>query len=309
MSEPEAEPPVARPFHRSPQLFSSKRGCLDPGTPDQDESRRPIGVFDSGLGGLTVVKELVRRLPNEEILYFGDAARVPYGTKSPDTILRFAREAVHFLLSRGVKAIVVACNTASAHALDVLEREAPVPVVGVIGAGARAAHDASETGLIGVIGTPGTIASGAYERAVRELRPVVEVYAQACPMFVPLVEEGLADHEAARLLARDYLAPLQEVAIDTLVLGCTHYPAMRELIAEVMGDAVHLIDSGEETALELEGVLQERSLLTPSTLAPLRQFTVSDLPLRFRRVGRLLLGEAIESVERVEIEGCLGRER
>ena len=218
---------------------------MDPRSRDRDARHRPIGVFDSGLGGLTVVKELVRRLPHEGILYFGDAARVPYGTKSPDTIRRFSREAVHFLLSRDVKAIVVACNTASAHALDVLEREAPVPVVGVIEAGARAAHDASETGRIGVIDTPGTIASEAYDRAVRELRPVVEVYAQACPMFVPLVEEGLADHEAARLLALEYLSPLQEVAIDTLVLGCTHYPAMRHLIAEVMGPAVRLIDSGE----------------------------------------------------------------
>ena len=275
----------------------------------RDTRCRPIGVFDSGLGGLTVVKELVRRLPQDDILYFGDTARVPYGTKSPDTIRRFSREAVHFLFSCDVKMIVVACNTASAHALDVLEQEAPVPVVGVIGAGAQAAHDTSETGRIGVIGTPGTIASGAYDRAVRALRPVVEVHSQACPMFVPLVEEGLADHEAARLLARDYLASLQEVEIDTLVLGCTHYPAMRHLISEVMGPAVRLIDSGEETALEVARVLQERDLLTPAELPPTLRFAVTDSPLRFRRVGRLLLGEMIESVEHVEIEGCLGRSR
>lgn len=282
---------------------------MDPRPPNQDTRCRPIGVFDSGLGGLTVVRELIRRLPEEAILYFGDTARVPYGTKSPDTIRRFSREAVQFLLSRDVKMIVVACNTASAHALDVLEKEVPVPVVGVIGAGARAAHDASETGCIGVIGTPGTIASGAYDRAVRALGPVVEVYAQACPMFVPLVEEGLADHEAALLLARDYLSPLREVEIDTLVLGCTHYPALRHLIAEVMGPAVRLIDSGEETASEVASGLQERDLLTSSELPPTLHFTVSDLPLRFRRVGRLLLGEMVESVERVEIEGCLERAR
>lgn len=278
---------------------------MDQRGPDADLRRLPIGVFDSGLGGLTVVKELVQRLPHEGILYFGDTARVPYGTKSPATIRRFSREAVHFLLSRGVKMVVVACNTASAHALDVLEQEAPVPVLGVIQAGARAAHHASETGRIGVIGTPGTIASGAYDRAVRALRPAVEVFAQACPMFVPLVEEGLADHEAARLLARDYLAPLQEVAIDSLVLGCTHYPALRHLIAEVMGSGVRLIDSGEETALEVARVLQERDLLAPAEQPPDRKFSVSDLPLRFRQVGRLLVGEMIASVERVEIEGCL----
>ncbi len=273
--------------------------------PAVEARRRSIGVFDSGLGGLTVVKELVRRLPHESILYFGDTARVPYGTKSPDTIRRFSREAAHFLLSRDVKMIVVACNTATAHALAALAEETPVPVVGVIEAGARAAHHASESGRIGVIGTPGTIGSGAYDRAVRALRPAVEVFAQACPMFVPLVEEGLADHEAARLLARDYLVPLQEMEIDTLVLGCTHYPALRTLIAEVMGPTVRLIDSGEETALDVARLLEEHDLLAPADHTPVRQFTVSDLPLRFRRVGRLLVGDMIETVERVDVEGCV----
>ena len=270
-----------------------------------DPRGRPIGVFDSGLGGLTVVKELVDRLPHESILYFGDTARVPYGTKSPETICRFSREAAHFLLGRDVKMIVVACNTASAHALKVLAREVPVPVVGVIDAGARAAHHASESGRIGVIGTAGTIASSAYERAVRALRPAVEVHAQACPLFVPLVEEGLADHEAARLIARDYLEPLRELGIDTLVLGCTHYPAMRRLIGEVMGPAVRLIDSAEETALDVARILQEQNLMAPSDRLSVREFTVSDLPLRFRRVGRLLVGDMIDVVERVEVEGNL----
>ena len=276
-----------------------------PPAPDSEQRCRPIGVFDSGLGGLTVVKELVRRLPHESTLYFGDTARVPYGTKSPDTICRFSREAAHFLLSRDVKMIVVACNTASAHALEVLANEAPVPVVGVIEAGARAAHHASESGRIGVIGTTGTIASGAYERAVRALRPAVEVYAQACPMLVPLVEEGLADHQAARLIAQDYLAPLRELDIDTLVLGCTHYPVLRRLIGEVMGPAVRLIDSAEETALDVARVLSERGLLAPQDQVPERQFKVSDLPLRFRRVGRLLVGDMIDVVEKVEVEGQL----
>ena len=265
--------------------------------------RRPIGVFDSGLGGLTVVKELVDRLPHESIHYFGDTARVPYGTKSPETILRFSREAVHFLLSQDVKMIVVACNTASAHTLDVLSGETPVPVAGVIEAGARAAHHASESGRIGVIGTAGTIASGAYDRAVRALRPAVEVHAQACPMFVPLVEEGMADHEAARLIAHGYLAPLRNFDIDTLVLGCTHYPAMRRMIGEVMGPAVRLIDSAEETALDVARILRERDLMAPFDQQPVRRFTVSDLPLRFRRVGRLFVGEMIDAVEQVEVEG------
>ncbi|MSR36791.1 MAG: glutamate racemase [Gemmatimonadetes bacterium] len=267
-----------------------------------------MGVFDSGLGGLTVVKELVRRLPQESVLYLGDTARVPYGTKSPETIRRFSREAAHFLLGRDVKMIVVACNTATAHALDVLVAESPVPVVGVIEAGARAAHHASESGRIGVIGTTGTIASGAYDRAVRRLRgPAVEVYAQACPLFVPLVEDGLAEHQAARLIAQDYLAPLHEVGIDTLVLGCTHYPAMRETIAGVMGQAVRLIDSGEETALDVARILSERDLLAPADHTPTRMFSVTDLPLRFRTVGRLLVGDMIESVEHVQVEGALER--
>jgi glutamate racemase len=273
----------------------------------KERRRQPIGVFDSGLGGLTVVKEMVDRLPHESIVYFGDTARVPYGTKSPDTIRRFSREAAHFLLGREVKMLVVACNTASAHALDVLAQETPVPVVGVIEAGARAAHHASESGRIGVIGTAGTIASGAYDRAVRALRPAVEVYAQACPMFVPLVEEGMADHEAARLIAQDYLAPLRELDIDTLVLGCTHYPAMRRLIGDVMGPAVRLIDSAEETALDVARILREHDLLAPTDQQATREFMVSDLPLRFRRVGRLFVGDMIDVVERVEVEGILSR--
>lgn len=273
------------------------------GSPDY--RRRPIGVFDSGLGGLTVVKELVDRLPHESIVYFGDTARVPYGTKSPETICRFSREAGHFLLGRGVKMIVVACNTASAYALNDLASRAEVPVVGVIAAGARAAHHASQSGRIGVIGTAGTIASSAYERAVRTLRPVVEVHVQACPLFVPLVEEGLADHVAARLIAQDYLAPLRALGIDTLVLGCTHYPALRQLIGDVMGPGVRLIDSAEETALDVADVLQEHELLAPRDQRPVRVFSVSDLPLRFRQVGRLLIGDMIDAVERVEVEGNL----
>jgi len=268
----------------------------------------PVGVFDSGLGGLTVVRELVERLPGESLLYFGDTARLPYGTKSPHAIRRFAREAAHYLLAERVKAMVVACNTATAHALETLEREVPVPVVGVIEAGARAAHDATRTGRIGVIGTPGTIASGAYDRAVRSLRPHVEVYAQSCPMFVPLVEEGLVEHPAAELIAREYLEPLLEVGIDTLVLGCTHYPLLRPLVRRVMGDDVRLIDSAREAALDVASRLEDAALLNGAgdVTDPVRRFTVSDLPLRFRTVGRRFVGDLIGSVEEVVVEGRLG---
>ena len=268
-------------------------------------TRRPIGVFDSGVGGLTVVRAVRAALPEEDILYLGDTARLPYGSKSPETVARYSITCAKFLAEHDVKVLLIACNTASAHALPVLREETPVPVIGVIDAGARAAHHASESGRIGVIGTAGTVASGAYDRAVRALRPAVEVFAQACPLFVPLVEEGLAEHEAARLIARDYLAPLHDVRIDTLVLGCTHYPAMRRMIGEVMGPGVRLIDSGEETALEVARALGDLGLLAPEDHAPTRRFTVSDLPLRFRRVGRLLVGDMIDTVERVQIEGGL----
>jgi len=269
------------------------------------DPRLPIGVFDSGLGGLTVVREIVQRLPGESLLYFGDTARLPYGPKSPRAIRHFSREAAFFLLNERVKMLVVACNTASAHALAELARELPVPVLGVIEAGARAAHHATQTGRIGVIGTPGTIASGAYDRAVRSLRPQVEVYAQACPMFVPLVEEGMGEHAAAELIARDYLAPLAEMGIDALVLGCTHYPLLKHLIARVLGPEVRLIDSGEETAEEVALRLGEGGLLNRSGEIPVRRFTVSDLPLRFRTVGRRFVGDLIQSVEEVAVEGCL----
>jgi glutamate racemase len=269
----------------------------------------PIGVFDSGLGGLSVVREIATQLPGESLIYFGDTARVPYGSKSPRVIRHFTAEAAYFLLSQRVKMLVVACNTASAHALDLLRKLAPVPVVGVIEAGARAAHHASSSGRIGVIGTNGTIASGAYDRAVRCLRPHVEVFAQPCPMFVPLVEEGLAEHAAAELIARDYLLPLAEVGIDTLVLGCTHYPLLKPLIERVLGDGIKLIDSGQEAALDVCHTLQRLELLNRGDGAPYRRFIVSDMPLRFRTVGQRFLGDLIGPVEQAHVEGCLEHTR
>jgi glutamate racemase len=261
-----------------------------------------VGVFDSGIGGLTVVRELLRQLPNERIIYFGDTARVPYGPKSPDTVRRYSHEIGGFLLGQQVKAIVVACNTATAHALPMLRQELPVPVIGVVDPGARAAAGATRSGEIGVIGTAGTIGSGAYERAIAAVAPGARIVARACPLFVPLVEEGWLDTEATRLIAREYLAPLADAHIDTLVLGCTHYPLLKPLIAEVLGDSVRLIDSAEETAAETKRVLAERGLLRPAGDAPpAHRFIASDAPEQFLRVGQRFLRSAIDHVETITL--------
>jgi glutamate racemase len=265
-------------------------------------SNLPIGVFDSGIGGLTVVRELLRELPGESILYFGDTARVPYGSKSAETVLRYSREAGAFLLSRGVKMVVVACNTATAHAGAALARELPVPVIGVIDPGARAAVAATRTGRIGVIGTTGTIASGAYDLAVRRRLDGARVYAQPCPLFVPIVEEGWLEHDAARLIAGEYLGPLREMDVDVLILGCTHYPLMRPLLAELMGE-VTLVDSAAETARDVAARLDEMGLRRTEAEAPSYTFVASDAPLRFRDVGRRFVGDILRSVERVDVEG------
>jgi glutamate racemase len=260
----------------------------------------PIGVFDSGIGGLTVVHELMRLLPDEDIIYFGDTARVPYGPKSPDTVRRYSREIADFLRSQDVKAIVVACNTATAHALDSLRAEMPVPVIGVVEPGARAAVRATHDGVVGVIGTAGTIASGAYERAIHALAPAVRIAARACPLFVPLVEEGWLDRDATRLIAREYLEPLAAEHVDALVLGCTHYPLLKPLIADVVGDGVRLIDSAEETAAETARMLDETGLRAPRGQGRYR-FIASDAPEQFLRLGQRFLGAAIDRVETVTL--------
>ncbi len=263
----------------------------------REGDRRPIGVFDSGIGGLTVVRELMRQLPHESLLYFGDTARVPYGNKSPETVRRFSREIVDFLLGRDVKLVVVACNTASAHALGELQRAASVAVEGVIEPGARAGVAASRSGRIGVIGTLGTIASGAYERAIRAVDGKTEVTARACPLFVPLVEEGWLDHPASRLIAEEYLAPLARHRIDTLVLGCTHYPLLKPLIADVLGPSITLIDSAEQTAAAVARELDSSALRAPSSQSGHVHFVVSDAPQQFVKVGKRFLGEAVKDVE------------
>lgn len=264
-------------------------------------SRRsaPIGVFDSGLGGLTVVRALRTLLPNESLIYVGDTARVPYGPKSPETVRRFARQIADWLVAQDVKAIVIACNTATAHALDDLRAHLDLPVIGVIEPGARAAIAPSTAGSIGVIGTSGTVASGAYERAIHALAPSRVVHVHACPLFVPLVEEGWVDHPATRLIVREYLAPLRAAGVDTLVLGCTHYPLLTGAIASEMGPDVRLIDSAEETARETRRLLEGIDLLAdpggPSTL----RVVASDAPERFLALGRRFLDESMSHVEHV----------
>ena len=257
----------------------------------------PVGVFDSGIGGLTVAHEIIRQLPHERLIYFGDTARVPYGPKSPDTVRRYSREIATFLQGEGVKAIVVACNTATAHALPMLRAELPLPVIGVVEPGARAAMRATRSGHVGVIGTAGTVKSGAYERAIRDIDADVRITARACPLFVPLIEEGWIDSEVTRLVAREYLEPLAEAGVDTLVLGCTHYPLLKPLIAEVMGPGVRLIDSAAETAAEAARVLAERGLESPDPGQGTHRFVASDDPLQFLQLGQRFLGDAIGGVE------------
>ena len=265
-------------------------------------STRPIGVFDSGIGGLTVVRELHRQLPDESIVYFGDTARVPYGAKSPATVARYAQEAAAYLLSRDVKLLVIACNTATAHAFDLLQSTVPVPVIGVIEPGARAAVEATRSGRIGVIGTAGTIRSGAYDLAVRRRLDSARVYAQPCPLFVPLVEEGMCEGEAPRLIASEYLKPLREMDVDALILGCTHYPLLRPLLQSIMGPDVALVDSGEETARDVAASVDQHGLRNRTGSTGTYSFVASDSPLRFRDVGRRFIGEMIGSVEHVDVE-------
>jgi glutamate racemase len=262
---------------------------------------RAIGVFDSGIGGLTVLKEILRFLPGEELLYLGDTARVPYGTKSPGTVLRYALEAAGFLVRRRIKMLVVACNTASSVAIAELEDRFSLPVIGVIEPGARKAASVTRSGRVGVIGTEGTIRSGAYTRAIHALDPAIEVFTAPCPLFVPLVEEGWADHQVADLAAREYLAPLIASGIDTLVLGCTHYPLLKKTLRQVLGPGVELVDSAEETALLVGRLLGKNGALRSGAPGWPRYF-VTDDPARFEKVGGPFVGSLLKDVELVDIE-------
>ncbi len=262
---------------------------------------RPIGVFDSGVGGLTVCRKIIETLPAESLLYLGDTARVPYGSKSAATVVRYARACARLLVDGGVKLLVVACNTASAFALDILAEELEIPVLGVVEPGARAACNSSGSGRIGVIGTRGVIASNAYVDTIRRLRPAAQVFGAACPLFVPFAEEGWTEGEAIMSVARSYLAGLLHHDIDTLVLGCTHYPLLRDVIGEVMGPTIRLVDSAEETAKAVADTLGSRELLVPENALARHAFWVSDAPESFLKTGERFLGRALERVEWVDV--------
>lgn len=263
---------------------------------------RAIGIFDSGVGGLTVLKEIIKVLPQEDTIYLGDTARVPYGTKSPETVTRYSRQITSFLVSRDIKMLVVACNTASAVSLTALQKEFSIPIIGVIEPGARRAAAVTRTGKVGVIGTAGTIRSSAYAKAIKRINSDIEVITRACPLFVPLAEEGWIDNEVARLTAQTYLQGLKDEMVDTLVLGCTHYPILKDIIAETMGDSVTLVDSAEETAFAVAEILGNRSLLRPSSERGNHHFYVTDVPAGFIRVGTRFLGERLGDVFQVNLE-------
>ena len=261
----------------------------------------PIGIFDSGIGGLTVARAVFEQLPRESTVYFGDTARVPYGPKSPETVRRYSLEILHWLLAQRVKAVVIACNTSTAHALETLQAESPVPVIGVIEPGSKAAAAHADGRPVGVIGTAGTIASNAYAKAIHRIRADARVEQKACPLFVPLVEEGWFEHPAAALIAKEYLAPLSAAGVGSLVLGCTHYPLLRPLLQQVMGSEVRLIDSGEETARVVASVIRERGLEAPEGGSGGHRFVVSDDEARFRQVGARFIGERLGRAEVVPL--------
>jgi len=268
--------------------------------PSGELQSKPIGVFDSGIGGLTVVRSMMDHLPSENIVYFGDTARVPYGPKSPQVVREYAAQDTDFLMKYDVKMIVVACNTVSSVALEVVQKHSRVPVIGVIVPGAREAVGASARKRIGIIGTVGTIASQAYANAVRQFDADATVVGQACPLFVPLAEEGWIDHPATELVAKEYLFPLKLQKIDTLVLGCTHYPILRQVIERTMGDGIALIDSGEAATREIRLLLKKEGLENPSSEKANVQFFVSDIPLKFTEVGERFLGRKLGRVRRAE---------
>lgn len=265
----------------------------------------PIGVFDSGVGGLTVVREIMRQIPNEKIIFFGDTARLPYGSKSRETVTRFSRQIVRFLSTFEVKTIVVACNTASACALDVLEQESDIPVIGVVKPGAKAANEVTRNGRIGVIGTEATIGSKIYNQYITELNQDVTIYGKACPLFVPLVEEGLWVDPVTDEIARRYLEELIDLDIDTLILGCTHYPLIRSTLGRIMGEKVTLVNPAYETARELKQLLEEKGLLgdhAPVLGENQYQFYVSDMAEKFKNFANSIIKYGILSAKTIPIE-------
>jgi len=261
---------------------------------------RPIGVFDSGVGGLTVVKEIMKELPKENIVYFGDTARVPYGSKSKQTVIKFSIENTILLLNHNVKMIVIACNTSSSVSLEILKKNFRVPIIGVIEPGAKEAVRLNKNNRIGVIGTKGTIASGAYETEIHKLKRNIKVLSQSCPLFVPVVEEGWTQTDVAKKIAEIYLSPLKKSNIDTLILGCTHYPLLKSQVAKVL-KGVRLVDSAKALALQVRGILDAQNMACVGNTKPKLQVLVSDEPASFAKIGAKFLGREIKSVKKVQV--------
>lgn len=268
-----------------------------------DETTRPIGVFDSGIGGLTVVKELKRILPNEKIIYFGDTARVPYGNKSKETIIAYSLQIAYFLLRKKIKMLVVACNSASSVSLPTLKRHFHIPIVGVIEPGAKAAVDKTKSGRILITGTLGTIISNSYKRLLLKLNKRLKIYQQACPLFVPLAEDGWYNNEIAQMVSNEYLKEYSSKNIDTLILGCTHYPLLKNVIQKSAGGKVKLIDSGKETAKSVKKILEKNRLINERKSSKRNHsvFYVSDFPHRFREVSKLFLNDELKYIHKVKL--------
>ena len=266
------------------------------------ENTAPVGVFDSGVGGLTVAREIMRQLPMENVVYFGDTARVPYGSKSRDNIIRFSRQIIRFLETKNVKAIVIACNTASALALDTVQKETDVPVIGVIGPGARAAVKETRNGQIGVVGTEATIQSETYTKVIHSLNPEASVIGKPCPLFVPLVEEGFAKHKITEEAIDFYLSDMKSTQIDTMILGCTHYPLLRSRIMAYFGESVHIVNPAYETAMDLKQILEEQKIANTSGEPAAYDFYVSDAAEKFKKFANSILPYDVDKTQAIDIE-------
>ena len=264
--------------------------------------KKPIGIFDSGLGGLTVFSEIRKILPKEDLVYFGDTAHVPYGSKSREVVTRFSSQIAAFLVKQKVKMIVVACNTASAFALPALQSRFKLPVFGVIFPGAKAALKSSIKKRIGVIGTEGTIRSSSYDKAIRSLDRKAEVLSAPCPLFVPLIEEGWINHPVTKIVAKEYLIPLVKRGVDVMVLGCTHYPLIKETIRKIVDRKITLIDSAEAAAADVRRILGQSGLLKKSTSPGRYKFYVSDSPEKFKKLGRMFLGHTLKNVKKISLD-------
>lgn len=263
---------------------------------------RPIAVFDSGIGGLTVLKEIMEQLPGEDIVYFGDTARIPYGTRSKETVIKYVLQSFGFLMTKDIKAIVIACNTATAFAIEEARKHFDLPIIGVVEPGAKASITCTKNNTIGVIGTEGTINSGEYQKTIRKLLPTAEIIGVSCPLFVQIVEEGWENSDVAYISAQKYLLELKEHNIDTLVLGCTHYPALRYTIGKVLGEKVTLVNPAYETAKLTKNILKEKNLLNEKLDGGTYKYYVSDDPNKFKRIGGNMIKKEIGEVEKINLE-------